>query len=48
MENLSVEALRTELAGAGDPLLVDIREIQERVDRGAIPGSVHAPRGMLE
>lgn len=31
-----------------DLLVVDIREIQERVDKGAIAGSVHAPRGMLE
>ena len=31
-----------------DLLLVDIREIQETVDLGTIPGAVHAPRGMLE
>lgn len=31
-----------------DLVVVDIREIQERVDKGAIPGSQHAPRGMLE
>lgn len=31
-----------------DVVVVDIREIQERVDKGAIPGSVHAARGMLE
>jgi len=31
-----------------DVVVVDIREIQERVDKGAIPGSQHAPRGMLE
>ena len=29
-------------------LLVDLREIQERVDLGTIPGALHAPRGMLE
>ena len=29
-------------------LLLDIREIQERVDLGTIPGAKHAPRGMLE
>jgi len=28
--------------------LLDIREIQERVDLGTIPGALHAPRGMLE
>lgn len=35
-------------ARPGDLVVVDIREIQERVDSGAIPGSHHAPRGMLE
>ena len=29
-------------------LLLDVREIQERVDLGTIPGALHAPRGMLE
>lgn len=33
----------------GDALtLVDIRELQERIDSGAIPNSHHVPRGMLE
>lgn len=49
LENLSVDETESEMAAGGDRLLVlDIREIQERVDSGAIPGSVHAPRGMLE
>ena len=48
IENLSVEELKTELAGGGDTLLLDIREIQEQVDLGTIPGAKHAPRGMLE
>jgi len=48
LENLSVEALAGEIEGGEDLLLVDLREIQERVDRGAIPGSKHVPRGMLE
>ena len=47
IENLSVADLKAEL-GAPDLLLADIREIQERVDLGTIPGSKHAPRGMLE
>ncbi|TKT76349.1 rhodanese-like domain-containing protein [Aquamicrobium sp. LC103] len=42
----------TELAeriARGDKLtLVDIRELQERVDSGAIANSHHVPRGMLE
>jgi rhodanese-related sulfurtransferase len=29
-------------------LLVDIREENERVQNGSIPGAVHYPRGMLE
>ena len=47
VENLSVAALKAEL-GEPDVLLVDIRELQERVDLGTIPGAKHAPRGMLE
>jgi rhodanese-related sulfurtransferase len=48
IENLSVEQLQAELAANPDLLVLDVREIQERVDLGTIPGSVHAPRGMLE
>lgn len=48
LENLSVEELKQEMASNPDLLVVDIREIQERVDSGTIPGAVHAPRGMLE
>lgn len=47
VENLSVDDLRAEL-GAPNLLLADIREVQERVDLGTIPGSRHVPRGMLE
>ncbi|WP_153503631.1 rhodanese-like domain-containing protein [Cumulibacter manganitolerans] len=49
LENLSIDQVADEM-DAGDErlLVVDIREIQERVDSGAIPGSVHVPRGMLE
>ena len=47
IENLSVEQLKAELDNP-DLLLADIREIQERVDLGTIPGAKHAPRGMLE
>lgn len=31
-----------------DVLIVDIRDIRERQRSGFIPGSFHAPRGMLE
>jgi rhodanese-related sulfurtransferase len=48
IENLEVEDLKREMAENGDLLVLDIREIQELVDKGTIPGSKHAPRGMLE
>jgi rhodanese-related sulfurtransferase/catechol 2,3-dioxygenase-like lactoylglutathione lyase family enzyme len=48
LENLSIEALKREMQERDDLLLVDIREIQETIDLGTIPGAVHAPRGMLE
>ena len=48
LENLSVADLKREIAERKNLLLVDIREIQETVDLGTIPGAVHAPRGMLE
>ncbi|MEM6384279.1 MAG: rhodanese-like domain-containing protein [Pseudomonadota bacterium] len=34
----------------GDPdwVIVDIRDVRERQRSGWIPGSVHAPRGMIE
>lgn len=44
--NLTVEQVAAELA-AGNVTLVDVREPAER-EAGAIQGSVHAPRGMLE
>ncbi len=47
IENLSVDEFAEELA-AGRAMVVDIREAEERVVDGAIPGTVHAPRGMLE
>ena len=48
VENLSVAAVKAALQDDPDLLLVDIRELQERVDLGTIPGAKHAPRGMLE
>ena len=48
IENLSIETLIAEKAANEDLLLLDLREIQERVDLGTIPGSIHVPRGMLE
>jgi rhodanese-related sulfurtransferase len=38
------------IARLGDPdvVIVDLRDIRERQRDGFIPGSVHAPRGMIE
>ena len=47
LENLSVEALEARLTDE-NLLLVDVREMQEQVDQGTIPGSRLVPRGMLE
>ena len=47
VESLSVAELRTEIED-GDPVLVDIRDIREVWIEGSIPGSEHAPRGMIE
>ena len=34
--------------GRDDVVIVDIRDVRELQREGRIPGSVHAPRGMLE
>ena len=36
------------MVGAPDIVIVDIRDIRERQRSGFIPGSFHAPRGMVE
>ena len=48
IENLSVDQLKAEMADNQDLLLIDIREIQETIDLGTIPGAIHCARGMLE
>lgn len=48
IENLEVEDVKRELAGSDELLLLDLREMQELVDKGTIVGSKHVPRGMLE
>ena len=48
IENLSVTDLNEERKNNPNILLLDIREIQERIELGSIPGSTHVPRGMLE
>jgi rhodanese-related sulfurtransferase len=47
IENLTPDQLAAELE-CGGVLLVDVREAEERLQRGTIPGSIHAARGMLE
>ena len=47
IEELSVAELRAEI-DAGDVTVVDIRDVRERWDKGAIPGAKSMPRGMLE
>lgn len=48
--NLSVEDLQGLMPSveSGETLLVDLREIQEVVELGTIPGAKHVARGMLE
>lgn len=50
ISNFSVEDLRAQEAAiaSGDTLLIDLREIQELLELGTIPGAKHVPRGMLE
>ncbi|GJM14521.1 MAG: rhodanese [Pseudohongiella sp.] len=48
IENLDVEALKADLESDQEVLLIDIREVQETVLLGGIPGAIHVPRGMLE
>lgn len=47
VENLTVDQVAAERE-QGDALVVDIRDAEERANSGAIPGAVHASRGMLE
>jgi rhodanese-related sulfurtransferase len=47
IKNLSPEQVAAEMQ-RGDVLVIDLREEEERAEKGAIPSSVHAARGMLE
>lgn len=47
IENLTPARVQQELAN-GNAVLIDIRESEELLQNGKIPGSVHAPRGMIE
>ncbi len=44
---ISVEDAQA-LLGSDDTCFVDIRDVRELYKDGAIPGALHAPRGMLE
>ncbi len=48
IDNLSIDDLKKEMKENPDLLLLDIREVQELVDLGTIPGAIHCARGMLE
>ena len=47
IEELTVEQLQAEI-DAGTCTVVDIRDVRELWDKGAIPGAKSMPRGMLE
>ena len=47
IEEIDTEALLS-MYGDPDVVVVDIRDIRERQRSGWIPGSFHAPRGMVE
>jgi rhodanese-related sulfurtransferase len=47
VDNLAVEQAKA-LHGRDDVLFVDLRDVRELWREGTVPGSVHAPRGMLE
>ena len=47
IEELSVEELQAEI-DAGTCTVIDIRDVRELWDKGAIPGAKSMPRGMLE
>jgi rhodanese-related sulfurtransferase len=48
VENLTPEQVAAEVLEGADVALIDIREEDERVQNGAIPDAVRAPRGMIE
>jgi len=47
IENLTAAQVKEEMDN-GNVTIIDIRESEELKQNGTIPGSVHAPRGMLE
>jgi rhodanese-related sulfurtransferase len=47
IEEVNAEELQAMMDDPG-VVIVDIRDVRERQIKGFIPGSVHAPRGMVE
>ena len=47
LQQVKTEIEEVDAAGAGDALLVDVRELDEWTE-GRIPGAIHIPRGFLE
>jgi uncharacterized NAD(P)/FAD-binding protein YdhS/rhodanese-related sulfurtransferase len=47
VEEVTVAGLTSEFVAGGKPLLIDVREPDEFA-KGALPGAVHIPRGVLE
>lgn len=47
IDEVEIDALKAMLDDP-DVVIVDLRDVRERQRVGYIPGSVHAPRGMLE
>ena len=47
IENLNPQQVSQEIKN-DNTILIDLREANELTDQGKIPGSIHAPRGMLE
>jgi len=47
VDEIDVDELAAQLKSGAPPLLIDVREESERA-MGAIPGSVHISRGVLE
>jgi rhodanese-related sulfurtransferase len=48
VETADLIAALADPAQAGGIVVVDIRDVRERQRSGFIPGSIHAPRGMVE
>jgi adenylyltransferase/sulfurtransferase len=47
IREMDVRELNTIRTGAGQPVVIDVRE-QDEVEQGIIPGAIHIPRGFLE